>query len=138
MKYRVKITGLLEVEIREGETAHPKELAIVAAADADWNRMEDVSFTADEGPRELVIPLKNGGALVAYDKQSGDYPGAGIQYRCPNGLEMDVVLVEGDGPDEDAYDPDKLRVYVYGDPHSDDYTNKYEVSRMELEAYDVN
>ena len=84
---------------------------------------------------EHVIQLSHGGALIAYDKQCPDYPGAGIQYRCPNGMEMDLVLVEGDGP-QDEYDPDRVRIYVYADPHQDDYTHKFEVSRTALELYD--
>ena len=105
--------------------------------------LEEQGFTPQK-PDELVIPLSGNAALVAYDKCNPDYPGGGISYRTPDGDDVELLLAEGDGPviDNDpedcgeagGYGPDNVRLYIYGDVHRDDFTEKVVVSRKEMDT----
>ena len=133
--------ALTELPPREERTMDDRDLALSIGYAV--HVLEEQGF-APKKPDELVIPLSGNAALVAYDKCNPDYPGGGISYRTPDGDDVELLLAEGDGPVTDndpedcgeagGYGPDNVRLYIYGDVHRDDFTEKVVVSRNEMDT----
>ena len=125
---------------REERTGEEKDLALALGYAAHVLKEQGVK---PERREELVSPVSGGASLVVYDKHDVFYPGVGVMYRNPSGLEIELVLVETDGPVSDnpddssqmgGYGPDHVRIYVYGDPERDDFTEKFVLSRPEMDC----
>ena len=79
---------------------------------------------------ELSLPLKNGSLNTYTDVADYGTPNAGIMYKSDKGTPLDVTYVEQNKSElaKDKESPDNnedLDVYIYSDPHTEDYTHMF-------------
>ena len=125
MKNKTK-EALSELLYKTAELLGTKDDAIEenvrTALESVRKELEKAGYMA-KMPDEMRETLPGGTRLVAYVKNDDEYPGAGVMYEDEEGYQYDVVLVEN-AKDGDA---NVLRVYVYDDPQSDDYTRDFHI-----------
>ncbi len=94
-------------------------------------------------PRRNIIEVPcTAGTLCAEAGGNEAYPEVFTYLRRPDGVEVDIVAVDGDAVIPDGVDPEDfdgqtgrnggLKAYLYGDTTRDDYTKSYAFSAEEL------
>ena len=78
------------------------------------------------------------GTIVVYENANPDAPGVSVALR-PDGemVEFDLAYIEvkenaAYRDEEDYADPEDVYVYMYGDPYTDEYTDRAIIRRKDI------
>lgn len=77
----------------------------------------------------LPLPCENG-TLEAWVMNTGVSKQSGLIYKDKNGNPIDLALVETEYKEDDD---DRINIYTYDDPYSEDWQRKIEIGLKDIE-----